>query len=40
MARKHKGCVVHTGKRGGKYIMSRKKGGGTERRYLSQSKKK
>jgi len=32
MGRKKK-CKVHTGPRGGKYIMVRKKGGGTRRKY-------
>jgi len=32
--KKHKGCVVHEGERGGKYIMVRKKGGGTRREYI------
>lgn len=27
------GCSVHTGPRGGKYTMHRKKGGGTKRQY-------
>lgn len=32
--RKHKGCVIHEGPRGGKFIMTRKKGGGTRREYI------
>jgi len=28
-------CIVHTGERGGKYEMHRKKGGGTKRVYIS-----
>ena len=27
-------CKVHIGKRGGKYYMKRKKGGGTRRQYI------
>lgn len=32
--RKHKGCDVHEGERGGQFIMVRKKGGGTRREYI------
>jgi len=32
MGRKKK-CKVHKGSRGGKYVMVRKKGGGTRREY-------
>lgn len=31
--KKKRKCKVHTGKRGGKYVMVRKKGGGTRREY-------
>lgn len=31
-------CKVHTGKKGGKYVMKRKKGGGTRRVYLKRAR--
>jgi len=33
------GCKVHTGKRGGRYYMKRKKGGGTRRQYLEKGER-
>ncbi len=32
-------CKVHHGERGGRYVMERKKGGGTQRRYLKKGEK-
>lgn len=32
-------CKVHRGKRGGRYYMKRKKGGGTKRVYLKKGEK-
>jgi len=31
-------CKIHTGKRGGKYYLKRKKGGGTRKVYIKKNK--
>jgi len=36
---KKMGCKIHRGKRGGRYFMKRKKGGGTKRVYLGKGEK-
>jgi len=37
--KKKRPCQVHEGPRGGRFVMERKKGGGTQRRYLEKGEK-
>ena len=38
MGKKKRPCKTHTGERGGKYHLERKKGGGTRKVYESEKK--